>query len=161
MSSTTHTSRTEDQLTAVFPAASHAINGKINLNELIRVWQHVKACAQRTQIDYDQQNYLYLVLPPELWGYFFIEGVPSTPRRPRRESIVRYKRGNSRKRNHPRYLATKSKVLRGRQKCERCTSGSFFKFNSYELQQQLRKGRAYIQPKQEIPGSTPLLLERI
>ena len=79
MSSTTNTARTKDQLTAVFPAAPHAINGKINLNELIRVWQHVKACAQRTQTDYDQQNYLYLVLPPELWGYFSSRAYPQLP----------------------------------------------------------------------------------
>ena len=70
MSGNLHPVRTKDQLTAEFAPTIPPITGEINLRELIRVWEHLKSCAQATETNYDAHYYLYVVCPPELWPYF-------------------------------------------------------------------------------------------
>ena len=79
MSGNLHPARTKEQFTAGFPTIIPAITGDMNLRGLIRVWQHCKNCAQKTETNYDAQNYLYVVLPPALWPYFSTRAYPTAP----------------------------------------------------------------------------------
>ena len=79
MSGNLHPVRTKEQFTAGFPTIVPAITGDMNLRGLIRIWQHCKSCAQQTETNYDAQNYLYVVLPPQLWPYFSTRAYPTAP----------------------------------------------------------------------------------
>ena len=79
MTGNLHPSRTTEQLTAGFPTSVPGITGEVVLRELIRIWQHCKKCAQVTGTDYDAQNFLYIVLPPQLWPYFSTRLYPTAP----------------------------------------------------------------------------------
>ena len=70
MAGSLHTVCTKEQLTAGFPTIVPVITGDVTLKEIIRVWQHIKRCAQRTETNFDAQNFLHVVLPPGLWPYF-------------------------------------------------------------------------------------------
>ena len=79
MAGSLHTVSTKEQLTAGFPTIVPAITGDVTLKEIIRVWQHIKGCAQRTETNFDAQNFLYVVLPPGLWPYFSTRPYPAAP----------------------------------------------------------------------------------
>ena len=79
MAGSLHPVRTKEQLTAGFPTIVPAITGDVTLKEIIRLWQHIKQCAQRTETNFDAQNFLYVVLPPGLWPYFSTRQYPTAP----------------------------------------------------------------------------------
>ena len=79
MAGSLHPVRTKEQLTAGFPTVVPAITGDVTLHEIIRLWQHIKRCAQCTETNFDAQNFLYVVLPPGLWPYFSTRQYPTAP----------------------------------------------------------------------------------
>ena len=82
MAGSLHSVRSKEALTAEFPTTVHPITGEINLKGLIRLWQHIKSCAQQTETNYDHQNWLFCVLPPPLWPYFSARPYPAPPQNP-------------------------------------------------------------------------------
>ena len=66
MAGNLHAVHNKDELTVEFPPSVHPITGEINLKELIRIWQHIKGCAQVTETNYDNQNWLFCILPQPL-----------------------------------------------------------------------------------------------
>ena len=82
MAGSLHSVRSKEALTAEFPTTVHPITGEINLKGLIRLWQHIKSCAQQTETNYDHQNWLFCVLPQPLWPYFSARPYPAPPQNP-------------------------------------------------------------------------------
>ena len=79
MAGNLHAVRNKEALTAEFPPTVHPITGEINLKELIRLWQHIKSCSQQTETNFDDQNWLFCVLPQPLWPYFSNRPYPAPP----------------------------------------------------------------------------------
>ena len=70
MSGNVHQIITKEILIPGFESPPSPIAWEINLRKLIRIWEHYKNYAQQTKTNYDNQNFLYMVLPDTLWTYF-------------------------------------------------------------------------------------------
>ena len=79
MSGNLHPIRTTEMLKAGFESPPPRVTGEINLRELTRIWEHCKNIAQQTETNYDAQNFLYAVLPDQLWTYFSTRARPNPP----------------------------------------------------------------------------------
>ena len=79
MSGNLHPIRTNEMLKAGFESLPPPITGELNLRELTRIWEHCKNIAQQTETNYDEQNFLYAVLPQQLWTYFSTRQRPTPP----------------------------------------------------------------------------------
>ena len=82
MSSSANTTISKEAMVAGFPAKIPSIEGEITLKELLRVFQHLIACAQSTVTSHDALNFLYLVVPATLWGLYSAAAYPQAPRNP-------------------------------------------------------------------------------
>ena len=82
MSATISATITKEAMTAGFPARIPKIEGDITLKELLRVFQHLIACAQLTVTAYHAMNFLYLVVPAELWPLYSNAAYPQAPGNP-------------------------------------------------------------------------------
>ena len=82
MSATVSATITKEAMTAGFPARIPKIEGDITLKELLRVFQHLIACAQSTVTAYHAMNFLYLVVPAELWALYSNAAYPQAPGNP-------------------------------------------------------------------------------
>ena len=70
MSSTVSTTISKEAMAAGFPARIPSTKGEITLKELLRVFWHLIVCAQSTVTSNGALNFLYLVIPQELWGLY-------------------------------------------------------------------------------------------
>ena len=82
MSSSASTTISKEAMVAGFPAKIPSIEGEITLKELLRVFRHLIACSQSTVTGHDPLNFLYLVVPSELWGLYSAAAYPQAPRDP-------------------------------------------------------------------------------
>ena len=79
MAGNLHPIRTKEILGSGFESPVPPIAGELNLRELIRVWKYYKKCAQQTETNYNDQNFLYTVLSDKLWPYFSTRPKPNPP----------------------------------------------------------------------------------
>ena len=82
MSATVSAAITKEAMAAGFPARIPKIEGDITLKELLRVFQHLIACAQSTVTAYHALNFLYLVVPTKLWALYSNAAYPQAPGNP-------------------------------------------------------------------------------
>ena len=68
MSTTNAATITKEAMAAGFPTRIRVIEGEITLKELLRVFQHLIVCTQSTVTSHHALNFLYLVVPTELWS---------------------------------------------------------------------------------------------
>ena len=55
---------------AAFPAAPPTISGEPTIGELVRILQHLMACAQSHQSDISRLNLLYVCIPAQLYHHY-------------------------------------------------------------------------------------------
>ena len=79
MSGNLHPIRTKETLINGFESPPSPVVGDLNLCELLRTWEHFRNCAQTTETDFNAQNFLFLVMPTELWPYFSTRLRPADP----------------------------------------------------------------------------------
>ena len=80
MSSSSTATISKEAMVASFPAKIPSIEGEITLKELLRVFQHLIACAQSTVTSHDALSFLYLVVPATLWGLYSAAAHLQAPR---------------------------------------------------------------------------------
>ena len=95
MSATVSPTITKEAMTAGFPARIPKIEGDITLKELLRVFQHLIACAQSTVTAYHAMNFLYLVVPAELWALYSNAAYPQAPSNGNPGTIPPYHQNNT------------------------------------------------------------------
>ena len=58
------------EMLAAFPAAPPTISDEPTIGELVRILQHLMACAQSHQSDISRLNLLFLDIPEELYQHY-------------------------------------------------------------------------------------------
>ena len=82
MSRNLHPIRTKETLIIGFESPPAPVAGELNLREVLRTWEHYHKCTQTTETNYDSQNFLYIVIPQQLWPYFSTKVRPADPQDP-------------------------------------------------------------------------------
>jgi hypothetical protein len=69
-------------MTAGFPPIIQSITGTPTLGDLFRAYRHLMYCAQSQFTAYHALNWLYLVVPPNMWDMHSVEAHPAPPENP-------------------------------------------------------------------------------
>ena len=72
----------KEAMAASFPARIPAIEGEITFKELLRVFRYLIVCAQSVVTSHQTLNFLYLVVPTELWALYSATAYPQAPGNP-------------------------------------------------------------------------------
>jgi hypothetical protein len=80
MSTPTITSK--ETMTAGFPPIIQSISGTPTLGDLFRAYRHLMYCAQSQFTAFHPLNWLFLVVPPNMWDMHSTEAHPAPPANP-------------------------------------------------------------------------------
>jgi hypothetical protein len=69
-------------MTAGFPPIIQSITGTPTLGDLFRAYRHLMYCAQSQFTAYHALNWLFLVVPPNMWDMHSVEAHPAPPENP-------------------------------------------------------------------------------
>ncbi len=67
----------KDEMLVCFPAAPSKIKGELTTRELIKVLQHLILCGQTHEVDYCENNLLFLVIDQNIWPRSSEEYLPN------------------------------------------------------------------------------------
>ena len=72
----------KDVMLASFPTKIPSIEGQITLKELLRCFTHLIECAQLSVTEYNELNFLFIVVPQNLWNIYTNTPYPADPVNP-------------------------------------------------------------------------------
>ena len=72
----------KETMTAGFPPTIQQITGTPTLGDLFRAYRHLMYCAQSQFTAYHALNWLFLVVPPNMWDIHSVDAYPTAPANP-------------------------------------------------------------------------------
>ena len=72
----------KETMTAGFPPTIQQITGTPTLGDLFRAYRHLVYCAQSQFTAYHVLNWLFLVVPPNMWNMHLVDAYPTAPANP-------------------------------------------------------------------------------
>ena len=91
MTSSSINTISKDVMLASFLAKILSIEGQIYFKELLRCFTHLIECAQSSVTEYKELNFLFIVVPQNLWNIYTNTPYPADPVNP--GSIPPYQAG--------------------------------------------------------------------
>ena len=80
--SNSHHTISKEAMVTGFPAKIPSVEGEICVKELLRIFLHLVKCAQSTPTAYHELNFLFLVVPEQIWCVYSSGTYPTTPTQP-------------------------------------------------------------------------------
>ena len=80
----------KETMTAGFPPTIQQITGTPTLGDLFRAYYHLMYCAPSQFTGYHVLNWLFLVVPPNMWNMHLVDTYPTAPVNPGLASNYRH-----------------------------------------------------------------------